>query len=75
MSSADSMEEGLVDQGDVEVGLRDHSKSLEQNLKGQKVLATPAVRRVALENAVSNISKGALLVNFTKIFKDCFKVY
>lgn len=32
---------------------RDHTKSLSQNIKGLKVLATPAVRRLALENAVS----------------------
>ena len=48
------MEEGQVDQEDVQITSRDDfTKSTTQIIKGNKVLATPAVRRLAMENNVS----------------------
>ena len=48
------MEEGQVDQDDVQITSGDdYSKSTTQIVKGNKVLATPAVRRLAMENNVS----------------------
>lgn len=51
---SDSMEEGQVDQEDVQITSGDDfTKSTTQIIKGNKVLATPAVRRLAMENNVS----------------------
>ena len=48
------MEEGQVDQEDVQITSGDDfTKSTTQIIKGNKVLATPAVRRLAMENNVS----------------------
>ena len=49
----DSMETDQVDQEDVLVSPYDPEDSMIQEVKGQKVLATPAVRRLARENNVS----------------------
>ena len=47
------MESGQVDQlADISVSPTDPQDSMVQDLKGQKVLATPAVRRLARENNV-----------------------
>ena len=51
-SHLDSMEKGQVDQEDVAVTAADQMSHIMQDVKGQKVLATPAVRRLALENKV-----------------------
>ncbi len=53
MPLSDSMEEGQIDQDDVQITSGDdHTKSTTQIMKGTKVLATPAVRRLAMENNV-----------------------
>lgn len=50
----DSMEAGQVDQEDIAVASPDPMTHIMQDVKGNKVLATPAVRRLALENKVHN---------------------
>ncbi|ELT99108.1 hypothetical protein CAPTEDRAFT_20550 [Capitella teleta] len=48
-----SMEEGQIDvQSDIQVASADHTSSIMQTVKGHQILATPAVRRVAMENKV-----------------------
>ena len=47
------MEDDQVDQSDVRVSPHDPEDSMVQEVKGQKVLATPAVRRLARENNVN----------------------
>ena len=50
---SDSIEEGQEDQEDVQITSGDdYTKSTTQMIKGNKVLATPAVRRLAMENNV-----------------------
>merc|ERR1712047_104164 len=46
------MEDGQIDEGDVGVGTMDNSHSTMQEIKGHKTLATPAVRRLAIENSI-----------------------
>ena len=60
----DSMESGQVDQEDVAVTTPDTISHIMQEVKGNKVLATPAVRRLALENKVS-INVVIIVINYS----------
>lgn len=49
----DSMESGQVDEGDINVLNTDPAESMIETIRGHKVLATPAVRRLAMEKKVT----------------------
>ena len=54
-SVTDSMEPGQVDEvTDISVSPSDPQEAMVQEVKGHKVLATPAVRRLARENNVTS---------------------
>ena len=61
------MEEGQVDQAEgVAVASSDPLNSIMQTVKGHKVLATPAVRRLAQENKVIH----KLSICILEMFRD-----
>ncbi len=65
--SIDSMEPGQVDEDDVQVTSGDDHplpSSTTQTIKGRKALATPAVRRLAMENSVSSVLSYLVYVNY-----------
>ena len=42
----------MVDEGDIGVATMRNDESTTQEVRGHKTLATPAVRRIAMENSV-----------------------
>ncbi len=63
------MEEGQIDQDDVQITSGDdYTKSTTQMLKGNKVLATPAVRRIAMEN---NVRKNPIFLVWCTFLFQC----